>query len=263
MKPLYPLNNPKTGKGFGDYQKTLKYLNECKVILALSERPYSYTQLRDERKMHSNKLASILKYLLKENIVIKHRLAGEISKEFKMGSEYYLLNFDSQIVKDCLLMKLPEFLKRSYQQTKKEVVSGDIHQKQSNVVRRMLEYFESVTPELYKDDYDENISYHELSNSIDPGLNEMIRKEPKIRAHLKELRRLEEEKSDIELESNSMIVEIYQKQFSNLEEYGLSKLDSFVLISLSLKGDVRRKYFDLWRFFKRNYKEYFTSCDIN
>ena len=90
-------------KGKGDYHNLLESITEFKVIEKLAIKPCNYELLRNETKIHRNKLREILDNFTKLKIIIPHKyhfinttVNGYGNIKIKTGLEYYILDLDNK-----------------------------------------------------------------------------------------------------------------------------------------------------------------------
>lgn len=254
-------------KGQGNYQKTLAYLTERKIVLDLTAGPHTFTQIQKKTKVQKQTLGKNLDKFTKEGCVHKHKISRGILEHQRGQPEYYVLNFSHIKVDEYLNGPYPDFVRKTFEAAVKPKKSISEFRKHLPIIYGLVGYNKSP----YK--VQENPSYdikRDLDRSVrrDPRYYEMVNKayrNEQIQRLFHELKKSQEEKLSIEENLWKSRME-YEK---NLDDrclrigslvtgtFGLTVWDALILCMDSL-GFSDPKYRRIWNLFQSSYPNKFV-----
>ncbi|WP_458718825.1 hypothetical protein [Candidatus Nitrosocosmicus sp. R] len=261
-------------RGLGNYQETLSFLTQWKIIRELSVKPLTYNQIHKKTSIHRNELRKILDLFVKKGCLFKHKLATGILEKQRGRPEYYILNFDHSQIHDTLIGKIPNYVRLEYQKAKQASTSVREMKKYWAILNGSIDYFTFVflsqDPKLYRyeDEVKKDSSYEEPQFSKKTRLFYDIYQDKRIQENLKELKELEDSIFSIQLEEKRLKVKNYldiEKSCVNItsflvEQNGLTAWDGFIMCTFSF-DESKEIYFRIWKIFKKNFPDYFSQSN--
>lgn len=270
------------GPGKGSYHDTLESITRLKVIHKLTIKPHSYELLRNETKIHRNRLRALLDYFTEKKAVIPHKynfinttVNGHESTKIKTGLEYYILNLDNKesriylrdikndsLIKLLTVIEKTKFIlyERELRHLKRKRQSSDwLKKPQEKYYNRRIQLIKaarntdpsfSVFPYLLPEQKEE---YTKEEYSVFPGL-----KESNSEMYLKYMQILDQEKTKHDNNNHlplcKKLKEIKDEQIKNLLIYcDIRRLSQYdLLIYLSWSFPSRENYIKYWNTIKKS-----------
>lgn len=270
-------------RGKGDYQDTLESITELKIIQKLAIKPYNYELLRNETKIHRNRVREILDSFTKMGVVIPHKynfinttINGYECIKIKPGLEYYILDLDNkQSLKYLRDIKLDTKIKDYIKFFKVTYAHKGIKMRYSTKNKRIMSFCFRDRNEI---EYNKIKQFIKISLNSDPSFSivpyllpeqvfEFNRQEYSFLTKLREtnFERYSEYMQILNVDnmkSDNNHFELYKKQkeikedtIKNLLEYcsirGLSRYDLLIFLSWSFPS--QENYIKFWNIIRNTH----------